>query len=98
MCSAPIRSGFPSTFDSILSETEHPTRTRGLQYGRRDCQTEVSRIAVRATIKYGAVSIYDDEDIYGEGGFRIRRPRRLQYRRRQSRHRMQRSPRWIWRT
>ena len=86
--------GYPGGFnDSILSETERPTRTTGFIRQTRLADGGV-HIAIRAHITYGAVSIYDDEDIWGEGGRRSGRRRRL-HRRRQSRHRMQRPARWI---
>ncbi len=59
--------GFPGGFDSILSETEHPTKTKGFIRQTRLADGGV-QIAIRARIKFGAVSIYDDEDIFGEGG------------------------------
>jgi len=60
--------GYPGGFnDSVLSETEHPTRVKGFIRQTRLPDGGV-QIAVRATIKYGAVSIYDEEEIYGEGG------------------------------
>jgi hypothetical protein len=59
--------GFPGGFDSILSETERPTRTKGFIRQTRLADGGV-QIAIRARITYGAVSIYDDEDLWGEGG------------------------------
>jgi hypothetical protein len=60
--------GYPGGFnDSILSETERPTRTKGYIRQTRLADGGV-HIEIRARVTYGAVSIYDDEDIWGEGG------------------------------
>jgi hypothetical protein len=59
--------GFPGGFDSILSATEHPTKVKGSIRQTRLADGGV-QIAIRARIKFGAVSIYDLEDIRGEGG------------------------------
>lgn len=60
--------GFPDGFDSILAMTPRPTRTRGII-----SQTELEDggvvIEVRAFVTLGAVSIYDEEEIFGDGGF-----------------------------
>ena len=60
---------FPGGFDSILSETEHPTKVEGSIRQTRLADGGV-QIAIRARIKFGAVSIYDLEDIFGERGCR----------------------------
>ena len=59
--------GFPGGFDSILAETEHPTKVKGSIRQTRLADGGV-QIAIRARIKFGAVSIYDLEDIRGERG------------------------------
>ena len=60
--------GYPGGFnDSVLAETERPTRVKGFIRQTRLADGGV-HIAIRARITYGAVSIYDDEDIWGEGG------------------------------
>jgi hypothetical protein len=59
--------GFPGGFDSILSQTEHPTKVKGSIRQTRLPDGGV-QIAIRARIKFGAVSIYDLEDIRGERG------------------------------
>jgi hypothetical protein len=59
--------GFPGGFDSILAEAPHPTRTRGFILQKRLADGGV-KIAIRAAITSGPVSIYDVEDTHGVDG------------------------------
>lgn len=60
--------GYPGGFnDSILAETERPTRVNGFIRQTRLPDGGV-HLVIRARVTYGAFSMYDDEDIWGEGG------------------------------
>ncbi|MCA9517645.1 MAG: hypothetical protein KC635_22045 [Myxococcales bacterium] len=60
--------GFPGGFSSVLSLTEKRTRVHGtiVQTRRDDGGVD---IVVDARVRYNAVSVYDEEDIFGVGGY-----------------------------
>lgn len=61
--------GFPDGFSSILALTPRPTISRpGLIKQTRQESGGVT-LEVSAFIKHMALSVYDEEDIFGEGGF-----------------------------
>lgn len=60
--------GYPGGFDSILSLTERTTRDIGFVRQTRLNDGGV-KLEIREWVYWGAFSLYDEEDIFGVGGF-----------------------------